>query len=167
MSRNWPLIIEVLHQIHRHPETWNQASWAQPCGTQFCFAGHAITLAGRKFITASGEMTDYVQSEGFPAELVRTAVYEEEIPEHTRFVFPSPAAAHLLGLPAGEANALFNGGNSFADILMLLEGFARQDGITLPPELYLPLGTVPDAEPELTDEQIVAALDDLALAVAR
>lgn len=45
----------VVNQILAHPETWNQRSWCNKneCGTQYCFAGWAVVLAGLTFSKAS------------------------------------------------------------------------------------------------------------------
>lgn len=43
---NHDLFIDVLAQIERHPERWNQRQWAKKteCGTSFCFAGWVCVL---------------------------------------------------------------------------------------------------------------------------
>jgi hypothetical protein len=46
MERNNELIDKVLDYLEQHPKEWNQTSWMTPCGTQACFAGHAMLLSG-------------------------------------------------------------------------------------------------------------------------
>jgi hypothetical protein len=46
---NVPLLRKSLEHITAHPEQWEQHSWAvqtESCGTQFCLAGWAVSLAG-------------------------------------------------------------------------------------------------------------------------
>lgn len=45
---NVPLLRKVLEHITEHPEEWDQTVWARPtaCGTAYCVAGWAVTMAG-------------------------------------------------------------------------------------------------------------------------
>lgn len=46
---NVPLLRKTLEHITAHPEEWDQSSWAvktPDCGTQYCLAGHVVTLQG-------------------------------------------------------------------------------------------------------------------------
>jgi hypothetical protein len=43
---NHQLFVDVLAQIEKHPETWDQDTF---CGTAMCFAGHAVALAGEQW----------------------------------------------------------------------------------------------------------------------
>lgn len=46
---NEALMVDVLVQIERHPETWDQASYLPSnCGSGMCFAGWACALTGFK-----------------------------------------------------------------------------------------------------------------------
>ncbi len=51
MERNDELIDKVIDYIREHPEEWNQDVWGfkAPCGTEACFAGHALLLSGYTF----------------------------------------------------------------------------------------------------------------------
>ncbi len=111
---NVPLLRKVREHIGAHPEEWWQGSWRiipdgsltapsarraqrqveQPfCGTTYCFAGWATTLAGLEWIN-------------------NFAVRDDA----GRYVDPGEAAADLLGLSDGEAFNLFHGGNDLAAI---------------------------------------------------
>lgn len=48
MPLNIPLAQMVLRQITEHPETHNQESWANECGTVHCIAGWALALSGKQ-----------------------------------------------------------------------------------------------------------------------
>lgn len=41
---NTQLFIDVLAQIEREPEKWDQGKWRSACGTSHCFAGWAIQI---------------------------------------------------------------------------------------------------------------------------
>ena len=45
--RNQDNINRVLSIIEAHPETWDQETWHNACGTAHCFAGHGQILSGR------------------------------------------------------------------------------------------------------------------------
>jgi hypothetical protein len=44
--KNWPVMLDVLRQIIKYPETWDQENWVSRCGTQACIAGWAAQLGG-------------------------------------------------------------------------------------------------------------------------
>lgn len=44
---NVELLDRTLAYIEAHPEEWDQGNWR--CGTGMCFAGWAVTLAGREW----------------------------------------------------------------------------------------------------------------------
>lgn len=50
---NHQLFVDVLAQIEKHPETWDQRAFPSrggpPCGTSFCFAGHAVARSGEEW----------------------------------------------------------------------------------------------------------------------
>lgn len=135
-ERNWPLLIRVGMQIVEHPETWNQDIWANSCGTQFCFAGHAVVLSGHTFAI---DPRDGNLLERVPAT---------QLPEMKPYSWPSTvagidvldpddAARHLLGLSEGNAAALFDYENTLSDLLGYLNLWARADGVSLPEPLKL------------------------------
>lgn len=106
MTTNVDLLQDTLKYIETHPAEWNQETWH--CGTRFCFAGHvAATMRGRVITGFDG---DYVEL---------TDV------DHKEFALGSKAQAFMhigdyarraLGLDADEANRLFSGYNTLADL---------------------------------------------------
>lgn len=103
-ERDLPLLVKVLEHVTAHPEEHDQSVWAQqtPCGTAMCVAGHTATMCGwdidRSFWSP---MTGFSQ--------VRRAGCAER-----RHV--SDVAAEALGLTADEADVLFDGWNTLADL---------------------------------------------------
>lgn len=47
---NLDLLKKTYVHISKNPEEWNQGTWR--CGTGMCFAGWAVTLAGRLWVTS-------------------------------------------------------------------------------------------------------------------
>ncbi len=90
---NIPLLNKVRDHIGAHPEEWHQGSWRMVipgCGTAYCFAGFAALFDGAEF--ASDDLS---------------LVGGGWIEDHAR---------QALGLTGDEANALFSGGGTLADI---------------------------------------------------
>lgn len=46
---NTDLFVAVLAQIEKHPETWDQMSYKNLCGTAHCFAGWVCVLNEERF----------------------------------------------------------------------------------------------------------------------
>jgi hypothetical protein len=85
---------KTLEHIFAHPAEWNQRYWATqtPCGTAYCFAGHAaVTVAGAR---PTGDAT--------------MAVYVDEF--NTQHI--SDAGQQVLGLDGARADHLFRATNS-------------------------------------------------------
>lgn len=103
---NVELLDRVMAQIESDPDHWNQAFWAQretyhtECGTAYCCAGWTVKLArpDLRFIW-QGLDADTVED---PATGLSGGV--------------SDIARRLLGLTVSEADQLFEGDNTLADL---------------------------------------------------
>jgi hypothetical protein len=144
-DRNWPLLIKVAMQIMKHPETWNQGSWVTPCGTAFCFGGHAVNLSGYEFVKNRwGRFADLVKvPEGTPWY---GNAWNNEWPEGDEWsegdgmvIDVRSLAPKLLGLNGEESDRLFRGVNHLVYVLRLLAEWAADDGVELPELLRLPV----------------------------
>lgn len=110
MSIDIERLRDVLEHVTAHPDEHNQTVWAwradldialtkmiPHCGTAMCLAGHTVVLAGRKIdwatATRSGEAVRVVDGGRISDE-----------------------ARKLLGLAYDQAEALFDDGNSLADL---------------------------------------------------
>ncbi len=150
--RNWPLLIKTALHIKHDPESWDQSAWANRCGTAFCFAGHAIILAGHRFVRSSGgRCLEYVHADGLPD----VAMWKDDM--HGWLTDARDAAVHLLGIEDSYyPEDLFDSGNTFPEILSQLNRWAREDGVDLPEELHLT-----DEQIQTIREASVDALDEL------
>jgi hypothetical protein len=131
---NAELAYKVLDQIDLHPELWDQASWSKGCGTSYCFAGWALTLAGRT-------LRDYEGDDG-----IRRMQLDD-----TREVLSgtvSLAASRELGLTHWDGELLFEPDNTREALGELVAEF---------------FGPRPDPKPSLDRHPVEAAIyDDVA-----
>ncbi len=130
---NLPLLRKILDKIDTDPESWVQGCWGMEwnsitgdiiadqhrqlgrahtaCGTAYCIAGHAAILTGWKPSTWSlGEASAY---------------WEHEDGRERRI---SVIGRDALGLTGEEAEMLFSGGNSRAEVQLLAEIIAARAG---------------------------------------
>jgi hypothetical protein len=149
IERNWPLLIKVVLHIMRHPETWYQGTYVNRCGTVFCVAGHAIILAGHQFV----DYDHFADQMVLAGDIPDLADESWEDDEHGRLMHPGDAGRVLLGLDREAEDRLFNGNNTFPEILAFLNELAAEDGIDLPEGLAL--------TPEVMDEIAEGDLDTL------
>jgi len=100
---NLPLFDKVMKLIELEPERWEQSTWAYKaeCGTAFCFAGHVVNLTMPE--------DAYFPFSEFDRETARVVI-------DGAMNSISTVAMRELGISAGEAVALFNGGNTMTDI---------------------------------------------------
>jgi len=119
---NLPLLRKVLDHIDAHPQEWNQDLWGvnfplydqwaskeyTRCGTAFCIAGHAVTMAGAEPVWEDDGTMNFVYYEG-------------------QRVFVSDLARQLLSLNYGEVT-LFDSGNSREVIQEIAEEIAARAG---------------------------------------
>lgn len=133
-GRNWPLLIKAALQIMNEPRLWKQNSWAGKidCGTAYCFAGHAITLAGHEFVFFGMSKSVLVKAVG---ALAASAFAGESA--LGPLVPAQHAGRELLRLSAGDAEDLFEGGRTYPGILALLNRWAAADHVELPEDLQL------------------------------
>jgi hypothetical protein len=81
--RGKELLIAVVDQITKHPETWDQTQWH--CGTSHCVAGWAQIMGGRKedADTALDDARELIGLADFEANYL---IYRERtIPEIVEF----------------------------------------------------------------------------------
>jgi hypothetical protein len=103
------LLQRTVAQIEAHPEDWEQEHWR--CETGMCFAGWAVTLAGRQwaFPSSTADAMFLVAEDGeqfaFPPE-------DDEPP----VVYCADVARRTLGLSQEDSDLLFYGGNSLRTI---------------------------------------------------
>lgn len=100
---NVPLLRQTLDYIKTHPQEWDQEVWRQvrPCGTVACFAGWACALNGDRF---NPDDWDFV------------------ITDESGVSFPiEDRAREILGLTIGDADWLFDGGNTLDDLEQIVE----------------------------------------------
>lgn len=114
---NAPLMQKVLDHITAHPEEWNQDTWGtkDACGTSHCFAGHAVSITGHKFVWDMLEGGDNV------AAMVDVGLI-------------SDVAREELGLNLFQSLSLFYYDNTLADLYYLANAFTG-GAITIPEEL--------------------------------
>jgi len=140
MPINRALLAETLAHIAANPDKWDQGAWVvesetSPCGTAACIAGHAVLNSGGVvFRHADGDWSDVVVPiEDDPAE----DIFEREVPigqygYATRPVVSLKARAQrLFGLNHKQAERLFCGGNTMADLFRIVSEFiAAEDKTT-------------------------------------
>lgn len=111
---------KTIEHVLAHPEEWDQAHWASasataPCGTAYCFAGHAaVTVAGAQ---PTGRGNGIVTLNGEPQHV-------------------ADAARAALGLDTSQTEELFRATNSarrLAELCYLYSG-GRVDVLHALPE---------------------------------
>lgn len=130
---NVELLEEIMSYIEAHPQTWNQANWyvnvdpetgsqkhfwrieevteQNSCGTSFCFAGHVALR------------------EGFPAPPLENGVeWEREVSDLTWGESVDVFAEKVLGIDPEQAEALFAGENTMADLRNMVTALKVSDG---------------------------------------
>lgn len=126
---NLPLLRKVLDHVDAHPEEWVQSSWAirgealdrvleyhqvnavPACGTAYCIAGHAVTMAGHDVLWLRHS-----------SSTAATLTNGEAVGD---------AAQRELGLTNTEADHLFSGCNDRRQVQYAAERIARRAGEVL------------------------------------
>ena len=140
MKKNWDLLLDTFEKILDHPESWNQSTWANTCGTAYCFAGHAALLAGGKQLRVS-DLSDYLGGdigsrawsdyvtlpEERQQELYLDSGYQVRTDDGEPAWSMSQVGRHALGLSTAESDALFRGSNTVEVIFGLLLGFMASE----------------------------------------
>jgi len=96
MIRNDELIDQVMGHLREHPQEWNQSRWVSDCGTQMCFAGHAMLMSGYTIRFMEGF------DDSWPVFIDPQGV---EVPSMKY----SAVANDLLGLSVSQGNAVYYG----------------------------------------------------------
>lgn len=107
MERNEELIDKVLTYLKDHPKEWFQDSWVTDCGTQACFAGHAMLLSGYSVDYATVHWGDEVE-EGHDCdynECKKIAYFVD--PSGYRVRSEDLEANRLLGLTEDEGDQIY------------------------------------------------------------
>ncbi len=152
-AEQWALHIAVALKIMHDPNSWNQATYASSCGTAFCYAGHAISLSGYKFVQKDFDRSDYVYAAGMPDPF-------EESFDHSELghvIRAAVAGRILLGLTDDVADWWFASHRSFPEMMLRLNDLARYDEVELPPELRL----TPAQMREISTAPDIFALDEI------
>jgi len=115
---NAPLLWKVYDHIKAHPKEWNQLDWAirrqtqeEVCGTAYCFAGHAVVMAGHQI---DWERADEFRSGDITAHLTDGQRIED-------------VAMYELGLSELQGCDLFSAVNSLEDIHRNLVSLTGED----------------------------------------
>lgn len=104
MERNLPLLRKTMDFINEHPENHNQQTWVSPCGTQFCFAGHAAIIDGADFDPAKAGYGWYIDESGkHITDFEADDFYEQGKP----YRHVADHAQEILGLTSAEKMYLF------------------------------------------------------------
>ena len=114
-QRNYPLLRKTLEHIEQHPEEHEQDVWGKqtPCGTSFCFAGHALNIGGAKL--SWGEKPNWWDL-CHPDKAYIPDMDGAILPGQTDILDPHSAARELLGLSEAEASHLFWAGRTIKGI---------------------------------------------------
>ena len=132
MAKNWELLLSTFETIVRNPQSWQQSDWASPCGTAYCFAGHASILAGGKQVQSKdvdggygygGE--DWVDLVKLPAkhEIPNLPEYDKRAKDGSPLHQMARVGREALGLEYHEASQLFDSGNTALMIWGMLTGW--------------------------------------------
>lgn len=114
---------QTLAHIQEHSNEWEQGSWR--CGTGMCYAGHALTLAGREWaLPEPSTLQPWKNSliKANPGDPSETHWFDSTL--GIDVTTASDAAERLLGLTKTEADVLFAGSNTFDDLRWNVERIA-------------------------------------------
>jgi len=132
LTRAQELACDAYDLIKHNPGTWLQSAWRTPqeacpatsegekqrtrCGTQLCWGGHLVVLAGGKFVTddADSAYFDRLLAESFDkpyaVESLHTGDFDlKTVPVHERL-------SALLGLSVNELTLITSGYNTVSQI---------------------------------------------------
>lgn len=114
---NVALLSKVMDHIEAHPEEHNQDEWAvsTPCGTAFCFAGHAVNMTMQpqdRFL--------------FLATMDKQAAMSVRISGEDRPI--AQEARRVLGLTRTEAATMFSGSNTREKLRAMVDALIEAEG---------------------------------------
>lgn len=131
MTINVALLRETLEYIKEHPAAWNQDFWRFEvengrCHTVMCFAGHAAVLDGVKWSTSvHGNYAEYVLANDADRKFVKGhPEYEWALIQDHKGRDALPVqfrAQRVLGLDKAQAEQLFRGSNTLAQLESIVE----------------------------------------------
>lgn len=118
-ERNVELLQATMSFIEKHPEKHDQATWANACGTAFCYAGHAALLAGAT--VPSGNALEWghfwtINPETFQSGSETTLEQLE-----SGNVAVDEFAARRLGITSYEAEVMFSGDRTRIQLRLLVD----------------------------------------------
>lgn len=114
MAVNVDLLEEVMQVIETYPEDWDQSRWIAPCGTAFCFAGHAILRTHPQWSIEIDRRTG--QSTGCLLDENGDLIDESF----------GTLGKEALGLDWEQSSDLFAGSNSKRTLRRLVDRFKRE-----------------------------------------
>lgn len=118
MTINIPLFQQTLGQIEAHPETWYQAEYR--CESGLCFAGWTCQLSGGTWASdPEGALASYLIAEPDDGK----GVFSHE---GRRIISAENRAMRLLGLDEDQADELFYGRNTLADLRRMVTKLCRE-----------------------------------------
>lgn len=126
-SPNDDLLIDVLAQIERTPERWNQRVWVHrtDCGTSYCFAGWACALTA----------PDVTQPDFLWSAATLHAQFAGQTGRTSRGLVPT-VAADVLGLTPAQADELFELDNTLDDLYDVVSSLTGLDPDVLRDKVY-------------------------------
>jgi hypothetical protein len=106
---NTELLTTVMAYIEDHPDEWSQDWWAKstPCGTSFCFAGHAVHIA------VPDARFCWQDSDKYPGKRQAALLVSAD---GAHFSSIAVRARSVLGLTSQQAHVLFREDNTLDDL---------------------------------------------------
>jgi hypothetical protein len=129
---NWPLFMQALEHIIKHPEAHDQKVWTSDCGSYRCLAGWIAHFAGYRrdpvgldINIVSGPGADHVDIEG--AALIALELDPE--------IYGTETNSDEAMWPEMDelSERLFGYTRSMTEILTVVRDLARTDGVTPTP----------------------------------
>lgn len=114
---NIPKLEAVMDQILTNPKQHDQSAWAQrskrkpDCGTSYCFAGWAVTMAGYDMVWEEYHFSDLA--------------FYCKLPGATDWVYIEQVAQDVLGLTKVEADRLFSESNTVEMLEQMVKNLAN------------------------------------------
>jgi hypothetical protein len=121
LTTNPEAVLDTLARVEAHPEEWDQGDWAyeSPCGTRYCFGGHALLTVGARMDVSAKTVEVASLPESLRSRFVR---------EHVAI---SAGARAVLGVDGPTADRLFHGSNSMDDLRELVGEICAEASFTI------------------------------------
>lgn len=106
--------------IEKNPEKHDQTHWVNDCGTAFCYAGHAAILSGATLPppNVSAWARHWVIDR---TSLISVSLSTFDFGSHDGIVPIHEFAAERLGITEAEADVLFDGDRTIAELRALVD----------------------------------------------